>query len=317
MSDVIEGPKVAIIMPTYKRNADSVVLSIKSVLNQTYQNIELWLIDDNGIRESSSLESYRLEISKMVQELDSEKIVYIKNEHNIGGALARNVGIFSTDCEYITFLDDDDRYLPQKVESQLKHMLCNNLDVSFTDLGLYDEEDKLTDYREYSKIKHFDTQSLLRYHLTRQITGTPTFMCKKSVLTTIGGFDDACMGQEYYLMFKIISSGCSIGYIPHSDVVAYRTAKEAISNGPNKIKGEMLLYTFKRSKFDILSGSERRFVRFRHYVIMCVASLRRKKYLSATKYICIAFIASPLDAFAEAFGFFQRRIKNIESTRDG
>lgn len=225
--------KVSVIVPSYKRKRNLVKRALDSLLSQTYKDIEIVLVDDNA---GENLKEYREENEFLVKELNSDKIILIKNEKNLGGSGSRNAGIMASSGEYITFLDDDDRYLPEKIEKQLNFMIENNLDMSFTDLRMHNERDKLIDFREYSKIKSFDNDYLMRYHLTRQITGTLTFMYKREVLFKINLFEDVCMGQEYYLMSKTIQSNASIGYLRRSDVIGYRYDIEAISTGPTKLK---------------------------------------------------------------------------------
>jgi glycosyltransferase involved in cell wall biosynthesis len=295
--------KVSVIIPTYKRKKEMVNRAIDSLINQTYEDIEIVLVDDNAKEEHRS---YREEIEKYVIEKNNDKIIYIQNKKNLGGALARNAGMEKASGEYITFLDDDDRYLPKKIENQIKFMLENDLDMSFTDLAIYNEKNKLIDYREYSKIQEFNKDYLLVYHLTRQISGTPTFMYKKELLKKINGFDDVCMGQEFYLMSKTIESGAKIGYLSNCDVVAYRDDTEAISTGPNKIIGQKLLYEYKKSFFNQLKFRQKQYIRCRHYAVMAMAYKRNKKYIKSLFNLLIAVIISPIDAINEAFSLLKK-----------
>jgi len=242
--------KVSIIVPSYKRNRELFSRAIESLLAQSYENIEIVVVDDNAKPE---LLEYRQALYDYIQELNSDKIKYIQNQENLGGALSRNVGIENATGEYITFLDDDDRYLKDKVKNQLDFMLKNDLEMSFTDLSIYNENEKLIDYRDHNDISQFDKDYLMKYHLTKQITGTPTFMVKKSVLLDINGFDNVPMGQEFYLMMKIINSDAKLGYVSQNNIVAYRTSLEAISTGPKKISGQKELFKYKKTYFKILS----------------------------------------------------------------
>ena len=86
---------------------------------------------------------------------DNNKVVYIKNNKNLGGALARNEGIFNATGDYITFLDDDDIYLPQKIEVQLGYMLKNDWDLSFSDVRIHNNNDILIDYENTSMLRNY------------------------------------------------------------------------------------------------------------------------------------------------------------------
>jgi len=71
---------------------------------------------------------------KLIKEYNNSKIVYIKNVSNMGGAEARNQGIMNASGTFITFLDDDDLYFPDKINTQVKYMLDNKFEVSITNL---------------------------------------------------------------------------------------------------------------------------------------------------------------------------------------
>ena len=301
--------KVSIIVPSYKRNRELFSRAIESLLAQSYENIEIVVVDDNAKPE---LLEYLQALYDYIQELNSDKIKYIQNQENLGGALSRNVGIENATGEYITFLDDDDRYLKDKVKNQLDFMLKNDLEMSFTDLSIYNENEKLIDYRDHNDISQFDKDYLMKYHLTKQITGTPTFMVKKSVLLDINGFDNVPMGQEFYLMMKIINSDAKLGYVSQNNIVAYRTSLEAISTGPKKISGQKELFKYKKTYFKILSFSEKQYIRCRHYAVMAVAYKRNKKYFKMMASLIVSVMSNPILAIREAIKLSRKINKKIK-----
>ena len=111
------NPLVSIIMPSYKRKPLLVERAINSLVNQSYKNIEIILVDDNAKEEHKQ---YRLDLELMVKRLNISFLKYIQNDKNLGGSLSRNNGIFNSTGEYITFLDDDDMYEANKIENQIK-----------------------------------------------------------------------------------------------------------------------------------------------------------------------------------------------------
>lgn len=208
--------KVSVIIPTYKRS-EFLTRAIDSVLNQTYENIEVVVVDDNGIEsEFRKSTEEKMEIYK-----NNSKVVYIKNNVNLGGALSRNEGIKKASGDYITFLDDDDIYLPNKIKNQLSFMVEHNLDMSFTNVRVHNTNDKLIDFREHSYVKSWSNDELLKQHLMHHLTPTATYMYKKSALENIGGFDQSKVGQEFRLMLKSIEKGLKIGYLPTAEVIQY------------------------------------------------------------------------------------------------
>ncbi len=285
-----ENIKVSVVIPTYRRTIEYISKAVESVLNQTYPNVEIIVVDDS----TDAYEARELTKDYFLK-LNNPAVIYLQNEKNLGGSLSRNRGIDAATGEYITFLDDDDEYLPEKVEKQLAFMLKNGYDLTLTDLGIYSPNGKLVDYREYSKIESFDNDYLLRYHLQNHMTGTPTFMFKAEKLKEIGSFDVVKVGQEFHLMLKAIEKGLKIGYLPESYVKAYRHPDGGISGGTNKITGEKALYEFKQKYFPRLSKKEQKFITFRHYAVLAAGYKRNKKYFSMLGCAIKAVLTSPTD----------------------
>lgn len=293
--------KVSVIIPTYKRS-EFLQRAIDSVLNQTYSNIEVVVVDDNNPNSS-----YRLETEgKMTKYSNCSNVIYIKNNKNFGGALARNEGIFKASGDYITFLDDDDIYLPDKVSTQLKYMVENELDMSFTDARIHDMDDNLIDYREHSYIESFENKDLLKQHIMHHLTPTATYMFKFEAINKIGGFDDVKMGQEFMLMLKAIQSGIKIGYIPVAYVIQYIHDGERISVGQNKIKGEIELFNLKKKYFKELNFRQKQYIRFRHHVVMMVAGKRSNMPKVAVEHFVKAVFSSPLDCILETINYINK-----------
>lgn len=241
------GDKVSVIMPTYKRDRSFMETALKSLLEQSYENVEIIVVDD-----SPSDYEYRDEVGEYINSIEGHNIIYVKNEVNIGGALARNEGIKRATGRYITFLDDDDKYLPDKILHQVEFMDKGNFDMSLSNMLIYNTNNELIDVRKHDQIGKLRNKELLVYHLKRHLTGTPTFMYKAEKLREIGGFDDIKMGQEFILMLKTIENRLRIGYMSETyDVVVLRHG-ESISTSKNKISGERELYEQKRNTLIVL-----------------------------------------------------------------
>ena len=101
--------KISIIMPVHN-NENYIKAAIDSVLNQTYTNFELLVIDDfSSDRSVAYAEDY-----------SDSRIKIFKLEANLGAAAARNIGLRNATGDYIAFLDSDDCWLPDKLEIQLE-----------------------------------------------------------------------------------------------------------------------------------------------------------------------------------------------------
>ena len=103
---------VTVVIPTYGRSVDMVKLAVDSILNQTYTNVDVIIVDDN------------LKTSPHCKELkdycsNNKRVSYIKTKGQQGACVARNLGTQQAKGEFIGFLDDDDEWLPTKIEVSL------------------------------------------------------------------------------------------------------------------------------------------------------------------------------------------------------
>ncbi|WP_336790599.1 glycosyltransferase family 2 protein [Paenibacillus sp. MMO-177] len=104
---------VSVVIPTYK-GANKLESAIKSILNQTYTSIEIIVVDDN---DPTSEE--RKGTQELMSKYNMPNIIYIQHERNKNGSAARNTGIRAAKGEFICFLDDDDCYLPSRIEKSV------------------------------------------------------------------------------------------------------------------------------------------------------------------------------------------------------
>lgn len=125
---------VSIIMPSYN-TGKFIKETIMSVINQTYKNWELIIVDDCSNDNTD----------KVVTEfLSDERIRYYKNEINIGAALSRNKAIQMAKGKFIAFLDSDDIWNDVKLEKQLQFMKENSYHFSYTAYEEIDEKSRTT-----------------------------------------------------------------------------------------------------------------------------------------------------------------------------
>jgi|Deesub1362A_J573_1020465.scaffolds.fasta_scaffold00470_17 glycosyltransferase involved in cell wall biosynthesis len=105
----LEDPTVSVIIPTYNR-AYLVGRAIQSVLEQTYQDFELIVVDDGSCDNTEDV----------VRSFHDRRIKYIRHMRNKGAAAARNTGIKAAKGKYIAFQDSDDEWVPEKLEKQIR-----------------------------------------------------------------------------------------------------------------------------------------------------------------------------------------------------
>lgn len=286
---------VSVVVATYKREAE-LKNALESLAKQTYPNMEIVLVDDNGNDEWNSKVSETVEVFR--NRYPKIKLECIVNNSNQGSSKTRNIGIHSANGDYITFLDDDDIYLPDKIRKQVEFMETNQCDYSITDLILYNEDDKKINRRIRSYIKETTVESLRLYHLKYHMTGTDTIMFKKEYLIQIGGFASIDVGDEFYLMQRAIEEGGKFGYLPGCDIKAYvHTGDGGLSSGDGKIKGENALYEYKKTFFNQLEAGDIRYIKMRHYAVIAYAELRRKNYVKFISNAMKSFFASPCNFF--------------------
>ena len=185
---------VSVVVATYRRT-NELKTALDSLANQSYTNFEIVLVDDNAEKK------WNMEVKSIVdtflREFPEIRLNFIVNYPNQGSAKTRNIGINNSKGEYITFLDDDDVYLPEKINNQVRFMEIGGYDYSITDLVLYNEDDKEIDRRTRSYIKNTSVASLKMYHLMYHMTGTDTMMFKMEYLKHIGGFAPIDVGDEF------------------------------------------------------------------------------------------------------------------------
>lgn len=286
------SPYVSVVIATYRRK-DSLRKALISLAKQTYENFEIVVVDDNNNQEWN--QKVRCTIEQFEQEFSNVKVRLIVNATNKGSARARNIGIENSIGQYITFLDDDDVYLPNKIETQIKGMLDNNAAYSLTDLYLYNENDKLIDKRVRKYLEDSSKKELLESHLKYHMTGTDTFMFEKDYLLSIGCFEPINVGDEFYLMQKAIQGGGKLYYQPECYVKAYvHTGEGGLSSGQGKIDGENQLYLFKKQFFAQISSQSRKYIRMRHYAVLAFTEIRMRKMFSAVRYGAISFVCAPV-----------------------
>ena len=173
---------VSVIIPTYKRS-ECLLRAIESVLSQTYKKIEIIVVDDN---DEDSV--YRKENeSKLDKYISTNKIVYVKHKKNLNGANARNTGIKVAKGFYITFLDDDDYFLPSRIEKFVNLLKDNKMyDGAYSSVIFEDKEGIITNlfHAYYSD----NLQKIVLSGKGFFGTGSNMFF-KKSAIDRIGLFD--------------------------------------------------------------------------------------------------------------------------------
>lgn len=254
--------EVTVIITTYKR-PNFLERALKSVLNQTYKNIELIVIDDNN-----EGDEFRKETEKLLKKYD-DKIIYIKNEKNIGASNSRNKALKFADGKYVAFLDDDDEYHDTFIEKLYKEIKESNLSLVYSQAMIKDGYGKLL---TKTKSELFEYENSLEKHLLDGINSTSTILFNKKILKEIGGWVQIPCGQEDYLITRIFGKNYKGKSIPQELVNIYFHNQERISIGQQKIKGVEKLFELKKEYIKLLTKKSQNKVSYRNYISIAIAN---------------------------------------------
>lgn len=205
---------VSIITPCYN-SSSFISQAIESVLSQTYKNWEMLIIDDCST-DNSSL------IIKKYAEKD-QRIKYLKTEKASGGpSVPRNIGLKYANGEYISLLDSDDVWLPNKLEDQLTFLEARNYDF------VYSDYEKITwDGNRSNRI--INVRAVSSYWDTLESCEIPclTVLIKKE---SIGNTRFKLISKEDYVFWlEILRKGCK-AYNTRKVHALYREMKNSRSS---------------------------------------------------------------------------------------
>lgn len=245
---------VSVVITTYGRT-DTLHRAIKSVLSQTYPNIEIIVVDDNKD------EQIRKEVIKTASSIDDSRVKLVMNAVNMGGALARNEGIKAAKGKYIAFLDDDDEYLPLRVEKQVE-VFEKDKTQKLALVYCYCVQKK---NGSIIKKYHYDYVGNCIYPAMLDcVAATSQWMCKKDALENVGMFTDTPCKQDSFLMLKLLVNGYTIDRVPEYLSVYNTDSNIRISTGSHekRIVGEEKLRELCRANYDMIENKQRNVVEY-------------------------------------------------------
>lgn len=217
----MENNLVSIITPVYN-GSKYIEQCIISVLNQSYKNIEMIIIDDGSTDNSENI------IRKYTNNFSFIK--YIKSSKNNGIWAARNIGIENAKGRFISFLDADDLYKKDKIKNQINFMLQNKYSFTYTSYDLIDENNKYLNKTIEAK-EYEDYESLLNGNNI----GCLTVMIDRFKINTPIRFENYDH-EDFILWLKILKNN-NKAYGLNEALSSYRKTNSSISH--NKIKAAM------------------------------------------------------------------------------
>lgn len=210
-------PLISVIMSAYNESIDELDNSVKSILNQTYSNIEFIIVNDNP---NNSI------LSEYIDTISDDRVVILKNVDNIGLVASLNKALSSAKGEYIARMDADDISTINRLERQLQYLERNNLDMIGGDLQLINVRGEIIQER-----MHFPTSEkrIRKCILWGNCISHPTWFVRREIYNNLGGYKNAPNCEDYEFLLRVLSTDkYRVGNMP--DIcLKYRIRENGIS----------------------------------------------------------------------------------------
>lgn len=204
---------VSVIMPSWN-TSNFMAESIQSVIDQTYENWELIIVDDCSTDNTD----------EVVAKFTDKRIRYFKNEKNSGAALSRNRALREARGEWIAFLDSDDLWNSEKLEHQINFMNKHGYTLSYTEYEKIDEGSKpLQIY--VSGPEKVNKHKMYNYDYIGQLT--MMYSAKEFGLIQI---KDIKKNNDYAIRLQLYKKPDACAYLLKENLAKYRVRKVSISH---------------------------------------------------------------------------------------
>ena len=210
-------PLISVIIPSYNRE-HLIGRSIRSVLNQTYKEIEVIVVDDGSTDNTRDV----------VSSFKDSRIRYIRHDNNRGGCIARNTGINASRGEYIAFQDSDDEWLPEKMEKQMHVFNSVPKYVGIVYSAFLRVKDCSASFIPSNKVTIKDG-NLLNQLIKGNFISTQTTILRKTCFDKAGVFDKNLHRLQDWELFIRMSKYFEFKYISEPLVIVYHQ-KDSISS---------------------------------------------------------------------------------------
>lgn len=243
---------ISVIIPTYKR-ANYIQHALKTVISQSFKNTEIIVVDDNGLNSKEQINTEQ-KVNEFIESNPNYCIRYFALEQNSGACFARNFGASISECTYISFLDDDDKWDSRKLESQFLLLELNQLSPFCFCKQILEKKGKAKHIRNFFYFGNISNKIIQGNY----IGSSSNPLINKKYFDEICGFDinlPSC--QDWDLWIRLMELATPL-YLNKSLVVIDRNLTERISSNNLKVLlGHILLYSkiktkYKKHKFSLV-----------------------------------------------------------------
>jgi len=200
------------VITTYNRR-ELLPYAIQSVLDQTYTNYEIIVVNDCGE-----------DVWDVIESFNSDKIIYLSHIKNSGLPFARNTAIRVSQGEILCYLDDDDLFLPSHLETIVHEFQNDDIGLVFTD-SYYVEEELIEEKRiEINRAKPYeDINFSMERLLVSNFIPVNAWTHRSFLIEKVGYFDESLSSLEDWDMLIRLAQNCNVSHINKTTVeVRYR-----------------------------------------------------------------------------------------------
>jgi glycosyltransferase involved in cell wall biosynthesis len=220
---------ISIIIPCFNC-AGFVARAIESVINQTFSDWELLLINNNSTDETGAIL-----LKYQTQHPDKVRILF---ENKKGAPLARNRGLWESKGEWIQFLDADDEIVPDKLEHQYQLAITMNPPFIASTYQMLGKDH----FKTINEIRHVDKDDVWSAIITSNLGITSANLWNRQMLYAVNGWDETLIAsQEYDLMFRILQISTDVVFDDRNTAIVHIVPGESVSRGSGTEKRARIL----------------------------------------------------------------------------
>ena len=196
---------VSVVIPTYRR-FDTLSRAIRSVQYQSYKPIEILVVDDN-----EPGDEFSVGVKELITGMDLPNLTLVTQDRHINGAAARNAGIIRAKGEYIAFLDDDDLWLPAKIEREVNYLSGLPDDVGgVSNRKLFVKDGKIDHISEVWKADKRENFKVISKQINIQ---TCTLLLRRRCLDDTGYFDPSLRRHQEVQLMAFFTSKYKVDFL--------------------------------------------------------------------------------------------------------